>query len=99
MDTLNTEGTPDQPQPTKKCWTFIKHIKSDNKGVSLLKEEARRQADAEKAEILNWQFQSVFIRSIKEQFVEEEFATWCPMPRLDPNQSLSEDIRISVSGV
>ena len=43
VDTLITEGTltPDQPQPTKKFWAFIKHMKTDGQGISPLKEEGK----------------------------------------------------------
>ena len=55
------------------------------------------EGDAEKAELLNRQFHTAF--SSKEQSTEEEFATRCPMPQLDPTRPLCEDINITVSGI
>ena len=55
------------------------------------------EGDAQKAELLNRQFQTAF--SSKEQSTEEEFAKRCPMPQLDPTHPLYEDINITVSGI
>lgn len=41
VDKLITEGTPDQPQSTKKFWACVKHIKTDSQGISPLKDEGK----------------------------------------------------------
>lgn len=86
--------TPDQPQPTKKFWALIEHMKSDNQGVSPLK-KALVIDDAEKAEILNQQFWSAV--NTKERFTGKEFATRCPVPHLDTRQPLSVCVKTSAS--
>ena len=60
--TPENSDNPDKPHNcSKKFWTFIKHSKSNNSGISPLKENGTLFSDPKKkAEILNNQFQSVF---------------------------------------
>ena len=51
----------DRPQDSNKLWTFIKHRKSDTVGIAPLKDGGvLKDNPADKAEILNRQFKSVF---------------------------------------
>ena len=63
----------------KRLWTYIKHRRSDNLGVSSLKSEGKLYSHpTDKANILDKQFQSVF--SSSESVSEEEFSKSYPMP-------------------
>ena len=63
LDGLFTEQETDEDksQKTKRFWTYLKHQKNSNVGVSLLKDQGQLITDPEsKAELLNDQFNSAF---------------------------------------
>jgi hypothetical protein len=64
----------------KRCWTFIKHKKSDGNTIPPLKSNANgvlHSQSEEKANILNNQFQKAF--SEKTEITDQEFRTQCEM--------------------
>ena len=64
----------------KRCWTFIKHKKSNGNTIPPLKSNANgvlHSQSEEKANILNNQFQKAF--SEKTEITDQEFRTQCEM--------------------
>jgi hypothetical protein len=64
----------------KRCWTFIKHKKSNGNTIPPLKSNANgvlHSQSEEKASILNNQFQKAF--SEKTEITDQEFRTRCEM--------------------
>jgi len=91
------DDAPDQPQTTKKFWSYVKQKRTEHSGVAPLKVNGKLVTDdREKAEVLNGQFQSAF--SAREPLTEEEFAERCPMPPLDDITPCA-DIVITQAGV
>jgi len=91
------ENSPDRSGSLKRFWTFIKHQKASNTGVSPLKCNGQLVTDPkEQAEVLNNQFQSVF--GDGQEYTPEEFHTKCQMSDNTPTDKLS-DIIISEEGV
>ena len=97
---LNTvftgEDTPDQAGKNKRFWSYIKHQKSSNTGVALLKKDGHLTSDPKaQAELLNEQFQSVF--GDGRQYTAEEFELKTEMA--DRGIPTIDDIKISEQGV
>ena len=97
---LNTvftgEDTPDQAGKNKRFWSYIKHQKSSNTGVALLKKDGHLTSDPKaQAELLNEQFQSVF--GDGRQYTAEEFELKTEMA--DRGILTIDDIKISKQGV
>ena len=60
-DIITPTDNNDVPAASKRFWSFIKHSKSDATGIPPLKKHGLQVTDAaEKAEVLNDTFQSVF---------------------------------------
>ena len=82
----------------KRFWTYIKHRRSDNVGVSSLKSEGKLFSHSiDKADILNKQFQSVF--SSSEKISKEDFCKHYPMPTTDDQFPVIDNIEITLNGV
>ena len=82
----------------KRFWTYIKHRKSDNVGVSSLKSEGKLYSHPiDKADILNKQFKSVF--SSSEKISGEEFSKSYPMPTTEDQFPIIQNINITLNGV
>ena len=82
----------------KRFWTYIKHRRSDNVGVSSLKSEGKLYSHLnDKADILNKQFQSVF--SSSESVSEEEFSKSYPMPTTEDQLPVIGAIDITLNGI
>ena len=80
----------------KRFWTYIKHQKSSNIGVSPLKVDGRLVSDPkEQANVLNNQFFRAF--SEGKNYSKEEFAEKCNMP--DTDYPILDSVHISVEGV
>ena len=93
--------TPNEDEPRsgmKKFWTYIKHKRKDNVGITSLKTDGKLYTDPKsKSNILNKQFQSAF--SEKTTFTEEEFDG---SNRMDPRakvQSKMKPFNITVNGI
>ena len=82
----------------KRFWTYIKHKCSGNVGVSSLKSKGKLYSHPlDKAELLNKQFQSVFISS--DEVSREVFVHSCQMPSSEDDFPVMEDINITESGI
>ena len=101
IENLITEDSTSKPQTSKKFWTYIKSKRSKHSGVSPLKSTDESSVlvtdDRVKASILNNQFQSAF--SAKEELTQHEFDLRCPMPPIDADQPLCEELTITTEGV
>ena len=82
----------------KRFWTFIKHKRSGNVGVSSLKKDRKLYSHPlDKAELLNKQFQSVFTRS--DEVSREEFNHSCRMSSSEDYFPVMDDINITENGI
>ena len=82
----------------KRFWTYIKHKRNDNVGVSSLKSERKLFSHpVDKAELLNKQFQSAF--SSSEEVTQEVFFTQYHMPTEENHFRVLEDINITLNGI
>ena len=82
----------------KHFWTYIKHKRSDNCGVSSLKHEGKLHADPiEKANLLNKQNQSAF--STRVLISKQEFDDKHIMPEKQKNSPEIDNIDIPLNGV
>jgi hypothetical protein len=86
--------------PNKKFWSYIKTKRSENSGISPLKDHGKLVTEpAQKAELLRQQFDSAF--SKREVLTEEEFNKRCP-PLIGPQpfrKAELNDINITTPGV
>ena len=81
----------------KKFWTYIKHKKKDNVGISSLKMDGRLFTDpTAKSDILNQQFKSAF--SKKSKFTRRQFIN---SKRMDPSVThpRMQPINITLNGI
>jgi hypothetical protein len=94
VDNIIEFGDPEKyenPGKQKRFWSYIKSLRKDTSGVSLLKENGKMHADPkDKADILNRQSESVFTK--------EDTSTTIPKPAGNPFPSMP-DINISGEGV
>ena len=82
----------------KRFWTFIKHKRSGNVGVSSLKKDRKLYSHPlDKAELLNKQFQSVFTRS--DEVSRDEFNHSCRMSSPEDDFPVMDDINITENGI
>ena len=82
----------------KRFWTFIKHKRSGNVGVSSLKKDGKLFSHpSDKAEILNNQFQSVFTRS--DEVSREDFIHSCQMLSSEDDFPVMDEINITENGI
>ena len=52
----------------KRFWSFVKSLRKDNSGVAPLKDQGKIHADpVDKANILNWQYESVFTKEKEDE--------------------------------
>ncbi|MEW8547734.1 MAG: endonuclease/exonuclease/phosphatase family protein, partial [Candidatus Thiodiazotropha sp.] len=82
----------------KRFWTYIKHKRNDNVGISSLKGEGRLFSHpVDKAELLNKQFQCAF--SSSEEVTQEEFSTDYSMPTEENQFPVLDNIDITLNGI
>ena len=81
----------------KKCWTYIKHQKTDHQGISSLKQDDKLITDPiPKANVMNGQFKSVF--SNIDKITGKKFESNCKLSIKSNYQTMS-DITVTCEGI
>ena len=94
-DIVTPQENDSQHSRMKRFWTYIKHKRTDNKGIAPMQQNGLLPSEpTEQANILNKQFQSAF--SEKQNYTKQEFQDKCQM---EGNYHTAPEINITCPGV